>query len=161
LAFTLAAPQGTEGIVTVAQAHLRRLGIRVDLRFMEWASYVGLIQDPERRPAAMFLGFVPEKIFNPAAELYSQFHSSGYSNLSSYDVAEVDSLLDRLVQATSAEELSAGYREMQRRSADDVAIVYLVNDPRVIILGQRVRGVEADLNGPFASVTGWWVSGER
>ncbi len=162
LEFTLAAPQGTESIVTVVQAHLRRLGIGVDLRFMEWASYVGLIQDPSRRPAAMFLGFVPEKIYNPAAELYSQFHSSGYSNLSSYSVAEVDSLLEVLVQATAEQQLSRGYREMQQRAAEDVAILYLVNDPRVIILGQRLQGVEADLNGPLASVTRWWVSaGQR
>jgi ABC-type transport system substrate-binding protein len=161
LEFTLAAPQGTESIVTVVQAHLRRLGIGVDLRFMEWASYVGLIQDPERRPAAMFLGFVPEKIYNPAAELYSQFHSNGYSNLSSYSVAEVDSLLGVLVQATAEQQLSRGYREMQRRAAEDVAILYLVSDPRVIILGQRLQAVEADLNGPLASVTRWWVSAEQ
>ncbi len=161
LAFTLAAPQGTESIVTVVQAHLRRVGIDVELRFMEWASYVGVIQDPDRRPAAMFLGFVPEKVYSPAAELYSQFHSSGYSNLSSYSVAEVDSLLDVLVRATNRQELSRGYREMQRRTAEDVAILYLVNDPRVIILGQRLQGVEADLNGPLALVTRWWVSEQR
>jgi len=161
LGFTLAAPQGTESIVTVVQAHLRRVGIDVELRFMEWASYVGVIQDPGRRPAAMFLGFVPEKIYSPAAELYSQYHSSGYSNLSSYSVPEVDSLLDVLVQATNSQQLSRGYREMQRRSAEDVAILYLVSDPRVIILGQRLRGVEADLNGPLASVMQWWVSEPR
>jgi peptide/nickel transport system substrate-binding protein len=161
LVFTLAAGQGTESILTVVQAHLRRLGIDVDLRFMEWASYVGLIQGPERRPAAMFLGFVPEKIFSPAAELYSQFHSSGYANLSSYSVAEVDSLLDVLVQTTADEQLARGYREMQRRAAEDVAILYVVNDPRVIIVGQRLQGVEADLNGPLASLTKWWIPPEQ
>lgn len=161
LRFTLAAPQGTESILTVLQAHLRRLAIDVDLRFMEWSSYVGVIQDPDRRPAAMFLGFVPEKIFNPAAELYSQFHSSGHANLSFYSVAEVDSLLDALVRETSEERLSLGYREMQRRAAEDVPIVYVVNDPRVIILGHRLRGVEVDLNGPLVSLTRWWIPPEQ
>lgn len=161
LRFTLAAPQGTESILTVVQAHLSRLGIAVDLRFMEWASYLGIIQDADRRPAAMFLGFVPEKIFNPAAELYSQFHSNGHANLSSYSVAEVDSLLDDLVQETSEEQLSLGYREMQRRAAEDVPILYVVNDPRVIIIGHRLRGVEVDLNGPLVSLTRWWVPSEQ
>jgi len=109
----------------------------------------------------MFLGFVPEKIYSPAAELYSQFHTGGFSNLSSYSVAEVDSLLDRLAQTIDMEESARIYRQIQQRAAEDVPILYVVNDPRVIILGQRLQGVEADLNGPLASVTRWWVSAGR
>ena len=161
LTFTLAAPQGTESIVTVVQAQLSRLGIDADLRFMEWASYVGIIQEPDQRPAAMFLGFVPEKVYNPAAELYSQFHTDGFSNLSSYSVAEVDSLLDRLMRTADKEELARIYRQIQQRAAQDVPILYLVNDPRVVILGQRLQGVHVDLNGPLASLLQWWIPPEQ
>jgi peptide/nickel transport system substrate-binding protein len=161
LSFTLVAPQGTESIVTVVQAQLSQLGIDVDLRFMEWASYVGIIQEPDQRPAAMFLGFVPEKIYNPAAELYSQFHTDGFSNLSSYSVAEVDSLLDRLMRTADEEESARIYRQIQQRAAQDVPIVYVVNDPRVIILGTRLQGVHLNLNGPLASLMQWWIPPEQ
>lgn len=157
LRFTLLAPQGWETTLTIAQAQWRRIGVQVDLRFMEWSSYVGVLQDPDRRPDAMALSFYPEKIFVPDSELFSEFHSTGFSNLGSYSNAAVDSLLERLRAPIAPDERREIYQEIQRRVAEDVPMLFTIYVPRVAIVGPRLRGVTADLNGPFSSVTRWWV----
>ncbi|UCC72150.1 MAG: hypothetical protein JSV86_17555 [Gemmatimonadota bacterium] len=158
LRFTLVAPQGMETSLTVVQAQLRRAGVAMELRQMEWTSYVDLLQSPDDRPAAMALGFAPEKIFNPASDLYSEFHSEGFSNLGSYSSVEVDSLLELLRAPLAADERREIYSEIQRRVADDVPMLFVINVPRLAVVGSRLQGVEVDLNGPFAFAWRWWIA---
>lgn len=157
LRFTLLAPQGMETSLTVVQAQLRRVGVQTDLRFMEWTSYVGVLQSPEDRPAAMALGFSPEKMISPAADLRSEFHSEGFSNLGSYSNAVVDSLLDLLKTPLSATERREIYSDIQSRVAEDIPMLFVINVPRLAIVGSRLQGMEADLNGPFVSAARWWI----
>lgn len=161
LRIPLVAPWPLEASMTVVQAQLRRLGVAVDLRFMEWASYVGVLQDPDARPAAMALGFSPDKVFSPAGDLYSEFHTEGFSNLGSYSSAVMDSLLELLQTPLGHDEQLSAYREVQRLVAQDVPMVFTVYAPRVALSNDRLRGVIMDLNGPFATVTHWWLPPER
>ncbi len=158
LRLTLVAPQGMETSLTVVQAQLRRVGIALELRQMEWAAYVGMLQSPGDRPDAMALAFAPEKLFSSASDLYSEFHSEGYSNLGSYSNAEMDSLLESLMSPLSADERRRTYDAIQRRVADDVPMLFVINVPRLAVVGPRLQGVEADLNGPFAYAWRWWIA---
>ena len=155
LQFTLLAPQQLETSMTVVQAHLRRVGVAVDLRFMEFASFVSTIMNPDSRPDAMALGLYESKLVRP--DFYSILHSSGGQNLSSYSDPAVDSALERLGDVLSSDELREVYRELQRHIAEDVPMIYTVYVPRLLAVGPRVRGVTADANGPFASVSEWWI----
>ncbi|NIW35198.1 MAG: hypothetical protein GWN32_01035 [Gemmatimonadetes bacterium] len=157
LAFELLAPQGAEGWLTVAQAHWREIGVTLELRFMEWASYVGVLEDPARKPDIMALSFSPEKIYTPDSELYAEFHSQGFANLGSYSDPAVDSLIERLRSSVDPEKRQEIYRRVQRRVAEDVPMIFTVYVPRLEIVGPRLRDVTADLNGPFSTVTEWWI----
>ncbi len=109
----------------------------------------------------MALGFVPSRVINIESELYYTFHTGEFSNLGFYSVAAVDSLLERLMTPLPDQERVAIYAEVQRRVVEDVPILYTVNEPRLVIRGPRVQGVTVDLNGPFASVSEWWIPTER
>ena len=109
----------------------------------------------------MALGFVPSRVFNSESDLYYTFHTGEFSNLGFYSVPEVDSLLERLMTPLPDEERASIYDEIQRRVADDVPIMYTVNEPRLLVLGTRLQGVAVDLNGPFASASDWWIPPER
>lgn len=160
LRFTLVAPVAYETVLTVAQAQLRRVGIDLELRFMEGAAYVATIRDPETRPVAMALAFTPERQLtpNPRPEL----HSTGYSNLASYSDSQVDALIERLEHELDPEERRELYREIQQKVAEDVPTVYTLYLPRVVLFGPRLQDVEVDLNGPFATAAQWWIrDGQR
>lgn len=155
LRFEFMGAQPSRELMTQIQAQLARVGAQADLRVMEASAYYGLIGDPERRPAAMMLGFVPDRVLNP--DPWSQLHSEGESNLTGFRSAATDSLVSRLRVASDAEERRRIHTELQARLAEDVPMLYIAYIPRLMAVGSRVQNVRADLNGPFASIAGWRI----
>lgn len=148
-------PPQYEPILTAAQAQLRRLGVDVEARFMEFSSYVQTILDPESRPDLMALGLTQEKLLYP--DFYEDLHSGGSRNVSSYSNATVDSILEELRSTRDDQGRSRLYRELQRRVSEDFPVIYTLYVPRLLAVGPRIRGVEAGRNGPFSSVSEWWI----
>lgn len=159
LRFTLLATPALEAPLVVLQAQLRRIGVDVELRFMEGASFIAAIRDPERRPAAMALAFFPSKLIQP--DPFPQLHSAGPSNLAAYSNVTVDSLVMELRRVVEPHRRGELYRELQRHVAEDVPTLYMLYIPRLAALGPRLQDVVIDLNGPFASVADWWIPTER
>lgn len=155
LELTVAAPPQMQDAVTVLQAQLGRVGIRVEPRLMDFASLVGTLQDPKRRPPAVLLGSAPDHRLRPG--FYASLVTGGPMNASSYSSAEVDSAAARLASATDSAVVAARYRVLQERVARDVPIVYTIRVPHVLAVGPRLKGVEAGPAGPFASVASWWI----
>lgn len=158
LRITLATPPTLETAMTVAQAQLRRVGVDVQLQFMEYASFISTIMNPDSRPDAMTLGFY-QRVVRP--DLYSLFHSQGEQNLSGYADPGMDAVLDSLRTATDPTRVRELYGEVQRRVARDVPMVYTLYVPRLLAVGPRIQDVSANLNGPFASVAEWWIEPAR
>lgn len=159
LRLTLAAPTQFGDVVTVLQAQLARVGIQVEPRLMEFASLIGELQDPERTPPAVLLGFAPDHRLRP--DFYTSLVTGGSTNTSGYSNAAVDSAAAALATATDSAEIAARYAVLQERVARDLPIVYTIRVPHVLAVGSRLRGVEAGGAGPFGSVASWWVPGNE
>lgn len=155
LRLTLTAPPPMEDVLTVMQAQLSRVGFDVSLELLEWATFVGRIQDPDRRPQAMVLGLQPERVLRP--DLASFLRSDGPANLSGFSDAGVDELLARADRTTDADSLGAIYEELQRVVAEEVPLVFTIEIPRVLAVGPRVRDVHPGLGSPLAAVASWWI----
>ncbi|MFQ5889005.1 MAG: ABC transporter substrate-binding protein [Gemmatimonadota bacterium] len=155
LRFTITSPPLLRNLLTAVQGQLRRHGIQADLEFMEWASYVRRLQDPDARPEAMALTFVPERILHP--DLSGTYASSSPMNIASYVSAAVDSVLDRLNAAMEREELKELYGALQRHLAEDVPILYTAYAPRLLAVGPRLRNVRPGIGSPLQFVTEWWI----
>jgi peptide/nickel transport system substrate-binding protein len=153
LRIQLIAPPAFAAPLTVVQAQLRRVGVDVEFRSMEWASYVGVLMKRESRPDAMALGYSPDRFLFP--DYTDQLSSTSGRNLSSYASARVDSILVQLRGVLPAGKRAGLYRELQRRVAEDVPTIYTVYVPRLALVGPRLQGVRVDLNGPFASILDW------
>ena len=161
LRLELTAPPIRQDALVVAQSQWRRLGVRVELRFLEYTSFYDVLQKPASRPDIMGLTFAPEKIFTPDSELFAEFHSEGLFNLGSYASPAVDSMIERLALPIEPSERRQIYVELQRCIVHDVPMIFVAYVPRLEIVGPRLRGVEADLNGPFAAITNWWLFPKR
>jgi ABC-type transport system substrate-binding protein len=59
LRITVVAPQQLQPSMTVIQSQWRKAGVDLDLRLMEWAAYVTMLQNPTNRPEAMAVGIFP------------------------------------------------------------------------------------------------------
>jgi peptide/nickel transport system substrate-binding protein len=157
LRFTIVAPQTFRDALVRIQSQFRDVGVAVDLRFMEWAAYVGLITGDDR-PDAMALGLADRLIAPDYSDLLG---SGGGMNLAYYSSVAADSVLARLTVAADPGERGELYRELQRRIAEDVPIVYYGASPRLAAIGPRLTGFRPDLNGPFASVSEWRLTDAR
>lgn len=151
------APPQFESALTVVQAQLAEAGVRVELRFMEFASLIPTIVNPETRPAAMAIGFGAERVRHPG--FYDLLHSAGQQNLASWSDAAADSALTALRAAREPDELRALYGRLQSRVAEEVPILYTLYVPRLLAVGPRVEGVAPDLDGPLANVHEWKLRG--
>lgn len=157
LRLQLVAPPQLEPALTAVQAHLSRVGVGLELRFMEFAALIPTIMNPSTRPEAVALGFYDDRRLYP--DYYDTFHSAGERNIAGYASPEVDGILERLREAPDEEERETLYRELQERLAEDVPVVYTVYVPRTLAVGSRLRGLEATPEGPFAAAAEWWRPG--
>ena len=153
LRFTVMAPQPHRNLLTAVQAQWRAVGVDVELQFMEGAAYVAAIRNPATRPAAMSLSFFPDRLLTP--DPASQLHSEGGSNLASYAVPEVDRVAESLATPLSDAERAEAYHTLQRRVAEDVPLLYLIQAPRLLAVDAELDGVSADPNGPLAGAAAW------
>jgi peptide/nickel transport system substrate-binding protein len=156
LRIELAGAQSSTNTLTMIQEQLRQVGVAVDLRIMEGAAYIGMLQNVDARPDAMAISIIPGRIIAP--DFYAQLHSTSLRNLSAYTDPAVDALVEQLRSTLSTGARRTAYRTVQERVARDVPSIYTVYVPRLAVFGPRLTGVSTDLNGPFASVASWRVT---
>lgn len=159
LRLAVSSPAAFETPLTAVQALWRGVGAEADLRFMEWASYVRVLMDPDARPDVMALSFVEDRVLRP--DFSGTYASGSPRNISSYTSVETDRILGALDAASGEAELATLYRELQVRLAEDVPIVFVAHAPRVIAVGPRLEGVEPGPGSPFRSVASWWIPEQR
>lgn len=155
LAFTMMAPPQGRDVLTVMQSQLEEVGADVELRFMEFAAYLGRIRNPETRPAAMALGLGKESFRRP--NLRPTLHSESPDNFSGYGSARLDSLLTMAASAADSQSLQRAYRGIQREVSGEVPYVFTVYVPRGLAVGPRLRGAQPVLSTAFATVEEWWI----
>jgi len=155
LRLEVVSPGAFETPLTAVQALWRQVGVEIDLRFMEWASYVRVLMDPDARPDAMALSFVEDRLLRP--DFSGTYASGSPRNISAYRSAEADRILGSLDEASDEAALAALYRELQMRLAEDVPILYVAYAPRVLAVGPRLEGIEPGPGSPFRSVASWWI----
>lgn len=156
LKITIAGPQSHTPVLTALQAQLKQVGFTVELRLLEGATYVALLQNPDQRPEAMSLGYVPDRTLFP--DYYDQFHSKSARNLAAYNNPAVDSIVEAMRVTISPEKRKKLYRDLQRFIGTDIPTVYTAYSPRLTVVGPRLKGLKIGLNGPFSSLLDWSVA---
>ncbi|HSL71858.1 MAG TPA: ABC transporter substrate-binding protein, partial [Longimicrobiales bacterium] len=157
LRVSVVAPQQAAPVMTAIQAQWRRAGVDLDLRMMEFAAFMGVVQNPATRPEATILGWFIDRVLTP--DLFNQLHSKSPMNLSAFANPRADSALEQLRIVTREADRRALYDLVQTIVAEEVPNIYVMHTPRIGVLGPRLQGVQFDQNGAFATLTQWRVTG--
>lgn len=157
LRLVVAAPPQLETPLTAIQAMWAEAGVGLEIRAMEWASYVRLLQNAGARTDVMALTFTPDPILRP--DFSGTYRSDSPRNLASFASAGMDEVLARLDTASTPESLGRLYGELQEIVATEVPIVYVAWAPRVLAVSDRLQDVESRPGSPFFSVGDWWMEG--
>lgn len=164
LSLSITIPAGNEynrNVAEMLQAYLAAVGAKLSLRAVDFATMIAEITSPERRFDATFLSWEPDfRLY----DLADAFHSSalhGPFQLSSYSNAEVDSLLDRVVEVGDRGIAKPLWTRLQEILQAEQPWTPLFYTPDLFALSERVRGVEMDIRGAFVTVQNWWVVDEQ
>jgi peptide/nickel transport system substrate-binding protein len=138
---------------TVVQENLRRVGIELDLRSYEFATFFGdVLQGNFQLFSLQWTGggLVDADI------LRRVFHSDqipplGF-NRGYYRNADVDRLLDLATQSTNDDERERAYGEAQKRIAEDAPYIPLWNRTNVIVAQRSLDGLHLNAIGDFQAL---------
>ena len=146
-------------VAEVIQAALRDVGIKADVRMVEWAT---LLKEHVRKRnfdalvLGWGLGLDPDRssFFHSAKTRPEDFNVSSYAN------PEVDVLLDRGRQTCRVEERAAAYRRVHAILADELPVLFLYHRDSLTVLSSRIRGPRPSPAGIMHNFNEWFVPRE-
>ena len=127
--FTLMIPSGGSSIdkwLTFYQQDLKKAGIKLNLKFLDWTSFLKLKED--KNFDAVFLGWSSSAVdLDPKQIWHSSSSKKGGSNFISYSNSEVDALIDLGRSKLDKKERIQYFQKVYRLIAEDVPYIFLFN----------------------------------
>ncbi|HSE93289.1 MAG TPA: peptide-binding protein [Methylomirabilota bacterium] len=157
--FTLLTNQGNDErkkIAEIIQASLREVGVGVDIKILEWASFIKEYVK-KRRFEAIVLGWG----IGQDPDQYNIWHSSqtGPDQLNhvSFASAAVDELLERGRTSCHQAERKKYYDRIQEILAEEQPYVFLYFPDALPTVARRVHNISESPNGIKYNFTEWYV----
>ncbi|HEX6135768.1 MAG TPA: ABC transporter substrate-binding protein [Longimicrobiales bacterium] len=139
------------------RSDLSQIGVRIVTRPTEWGTMQQDFLSPERNFEAILLGWQSDFRLNLRDIFHSQTLGAGYQ-FSSYSNPRVDSLIDRTRTARTLDDARPLYAEIQRILRDEQPWSFLYYYPDLILVRDRLQGVEIDDRGALLAIQRWWVT---
>ncbi len=156
---TLITNQGNslrEKAAQIIQQRLGKVGIKVNIRIIEWTSFIKEFVDRYNFDA-IILGF--NILQDP--DCYAVWHSSqavpGSLNLASFKNDEVDRLIDTGRHTFDEGKRKACYNRIQEILADELPFVFLYVPYSLPIVSSRIKGIEPAPAGISYNFIKWYV----
>jgi len=160
--FTLKVAHGNRertDIAEIVQAQLRRMGIAVEVREVEFNTLLANASDPRKRDFdAMVLGWKPEFHLDDS-DVFSCRKRDQPLAWSGYCSAEADRLMDSVQIVPDRRAALPLWWRYQELIARDQPITLLYYSNRLVGIGRRVHGVALDARGDWVGVDRWWLAG--
>jgi peptide/nickel transport system substrate-binding protein len=133
-------------MATVIQANLAAVGVKANLKTMEWGSYLGKLR--AEAPAMFALSWFL-KSEDPDLSMYPLFYSknSPLPNRSNYANPEVDQLLLQARQVADQGRRAELYRRAQRLVVEDAPWIFVDHEVQVVAIRGGVKGFRLHPSG--------------
>jgi len=141
---------------TIIQWRLEKIGIKVDIRTVEWSTFINQFID-KKRFEAVLLGWS----IGLDADQYDIWHSSKTKekelNFISFSNSEVDELLEKGRRTFDLEKRKKAYFRIQEILADEVPYIFLYVPDATPIVHARIRGITPTPIGISYNLPKWYV----
>ncbi|MBD3263756.1 MAG: peptide-binding protein [Candidatus Omnitrophica bacterium] len=141
---------------SIIQWRLSQIGIRVDIRVVEWSTFINEFIDEKRFEVVLLgwnIGLDPDQ--------YDIWHSSKTDekelNFISYSNPEVDELLERGRRIFDIEKRKKIYYRMQEILAEEQPYIFLYVPDNLPIIHKRFKGIEPAPIGIGYNIEEWFV----
>lgn len=147
----VAASRTTRRWATIYQQELKKAGIEVTIKPIEWAAYLQAIRRHDFDMGTLGMAFSA-----PFSDLYLQFHSSQANdgqNYGAYHNPEADRLMESIRQELDVEKRRAKGLRLQRLLARDVAAIPLFTLTEPGLISRELEQVSAGF--PWYRLASW------
>lgn len=141
----------------MVRAELERVGVRINARPVDFATMIEDITKPARNFEAAFLMYGTDYRLS----IRDAFHSSamgGPFQSASYSNPEIDRLLDRAAVTSNRAQARNVWSRIQRILRDEQPWLFLWWAPDLIVVRERVKGVQMDARGALINLPQWQVN---
>lgn len=156
--FTLIYPnKDSEKYFTIYQQDLKKNGINMSLRFMDWSAFLKLIHD--KKFAAVSLGWSGGFVdVDPKQVWHSESSRKGGSNFISYKNPTVDKLIDKGRMEMNRNKRIPLFKKVYRLIAKDYPYVFIFNAPTHFYAHSRRVIMEKDTYSYGLGMKFWQIS---
>jgi peptide/nickel transport system substrate-binding protein len=141
---------------TIIQWRLAKIGIKVEIRVIEWSTFINEFIDKRRFQAVILgwsIGLDPDQ--------YDIWHSSKTKekefNFISYSNPEVDALLEKGRRTFNISERKKAYFRIQEILADELPYIFLYVPDATPIVHERFKGIKPSPIGISYNLPKWYV----
>jgi peptide/nickel transport system substrate-binding protein len=141
---------------TIIQWRLARVGIKVEIKALEWSTFVNEFIDKRRFEAVLLgwsIGLDPDQydIWHSSKTKPKEFNFVGYNN------PEVDRLLDEGRRTFDIEKRKKAYFRIQEIIADELPYIFLYVPDATPIVHARFKGIKPSPIGISYNQPKWYV----
>ncbi|MDA8082573.1 MAG: peptide-binding protein [Nitrospiraceae bacterium] len=141
---------------TIIQWRLAKIGIKVDIKALEWSTFVNEFIDKRRFEAVILgwsIGLDPDQydIWHSSKTKEKEFNFVGYSN------PEVDRLLEEGRRTFDIEKRKKAYFRIQEILAEDLPYIFLYVPDATPIVSARFKGIKPSPIGISYNLPKWYV----
>jgi len=144
----------SEEVSTVIQAAFQDLGLRMDIKSLEWNVFLNKTQAKEFD--ACILAWRGSFVINPTPVWHSKSIQGKY-NYISFSNPEVDDLIERGRLAVDREAAKKIWYRFQEIIAEEQPYTFLYVAQDCHAIHRRFRGVHMDIRGVYKNLHQWWV----
>jgi peptide/nickel transport system substrate-binding protein len=149
--------QFNRDIGEMIRAQLERVGIKINIRPVDFSTMIQDITSPERNYDGAYLQMSTDLVLN----FHDAFHSSTVNDpfhASAYTNPEVDRILDEVMKTKDRKRALALWSRFQRIMRDDQPMTITWWSPDLIIVRERLQGVQMDVRGALLTLPRWYVT---
>ncbi len=148
---------GDNALEQLIQADLRRVGIAMEIRTMEFGAFLSEARATPKRFDALVTGIPGDLSLAHLAGMFDGEQKGGALDYSGFHDARLDSAFAAVRAAPDEEAARSAWREIQRELDDALPVAWLYHARGVQGIRRRLHGVHMDLRGELATLSDWTI----
>jgi peptide/nickel transport system substrate-binding protein len=151
-------------LAEAVQAQLARVGVAAQPEVVEFNTFLAQVQGRETASGrvrdfdAAIGNWTDNLLRKDDSQLLHSRHRDGARQWTGFNSVRIDSLLDALATAPSADAAAPIWREYQHALIDESPLIFLFYALGINGVHERLHGPEQhDPRGPIATIGRWWI----
>ncbi len=140
--------------VEILQHQLKKVGVNVTIRSMEWQAFLNTVVMPKKFEAVVLgwgLGLMPDA----RSIWHSKSNKKGGFNFINYSNKEVDALIEKAEKTVDRDKLGTIYKKIFKLIVEDNPYLFLYIPNSITVVNKNIKNVSPSIIGVMHNVKDW------